>query len=183
MSVGVAPEMDFRECTLCSPLKLQMRKPTLTLKHRGDVTKNPKQGYKWPQNKTRICQKRFKKSLVYLYLRFFLSFWHLLLAFVARNFPVWSYYRIFCRTVHLSGCFPGEGISSHDAQVDHHPQREHGRLPDGTEVRVVFVTGEGRWESDGGGRGLKERAYQKYVYSCSVYHRGREEGGRRNVTR
>ena len=38
--------------------------PTLALKPRGDVTRNPKQGYQWPQNRTCECvrQKKKKKS-------------------------------------------------------------------------------------------------------------------------
>ena len=64
-SPGVAPEVDIRECTLHSPLqKANMTEPTLALKSRGDVTKNPKQGYQWPQNRTCVCgrQKLEKQS-------------------------------------------------------------------------------------------------------------------------
>ena len=42
---------------------MRIRQPTLALKPRGDVTRNPKQGYQWPQNRTCVCvrQKYFKK--------------------------------------------------------------------------------------------------------------------------
>ena len=36
--------------------------PTLALKPRGDVTRNPKQGYQWPQKRTCVRQKLFKKN-------------------------------------------------------------------------------------------------------------------------
>ena len=36
--------------------------PTLALKPRGDVTRNPKQGYQWPQKRTCVRQKLFKKK-------------------------------------------------------------------------------------------------------------------------
>ena len=38
--------------------------PTLALKPRGDVTRNPKQGYQWPQKRTCECvrQKLLKKK-------------------------------------------------------------------------------------------------------------------------
>ena len=45
-SAHVAPEVDLRECTLQSPpQKANKAEPTLALKPRGDVTRNPKQGY------------------------------------------------------------------------------------------------------------------------------------------
>ena len=34
--------------------------PTLALKPRGDVTRNPKQGYQWPQNRTCECVRQKK---------------------------------------------------------------------------------------------------------------------------
>ena len=37
---------------LCNVNKAE---PTLALKPRGDVTRNPKQGYQWPQNRTCEC--------------------------------------------------------------------------------------------------------------------------------
>ena len=50
--VSVAPEMDLGECTLHSPLqKANKAEPTLALNPRGDVTRNPKQGYQWPPKK------------------------------------------------------------------------------------------------------------------------------------
>ena len=36
--------------------------PTLALKPRGDVTSNPKQGYQWPQKRTCVRQKLYKKK-------------------------------------------------------------------------------------------------------------------------
>ena len=36
--------------------------PTLALKPRGDVTRNPKQGYQWPQKRTCVRQKLKKKK-------------------------------------------------------------------------------------------------------------------------
>ena len=36
---------------------MQIRQPTLALKPRGDVTRNPKQGYQWPQKWTCVRQK------------------------------------------------------------------------------------------------------------------------------
>ena len=43
---------------------MQIRQPTLALKPRGDITRNPKQGYQWPQNRTCVCvrQKYLKKN-------------------------------------------------------------------------------------------------------------------------
>ena len=43
---------------------MRIRQPALALKPRGDVTRNPKQGYQWPQNRTCVCvcQKYFKKK-------------------------------------------------------------------------------------------------------------------------
>ena len=36
--------------------------PTLALKPRGDITRNPKQGYQWPQKRTCVRQKLLKKK-------------------------------------------------------------------------------------------------------------------------
>ena len=43
---------------------MQIRQPILALKPRGDITRNQKQGYQWPQNRTRECviQKELKKK-------------------------------------------------------------------------------------------------------------------------
>ena len=42
----VEPELDLGECTLHLPQqKANKAEPTLALKPRGDVTRNPKQGY------------------------------------------------------------------------------------------------------------------------------------------
>ena len=48
---------------------MQIRQPTLALKPRGDVTRNPKQGYQWPQNRTCECvrHKNLKKKKMGLY--------------------------------------------------------------------------------------------------------------------
>ena len=49
-SASVAPEVDLGECTLHSPpQKANKAEPTLALNPRGDVTRNPKQGYQWPE--------------------------------------------------------------------------------------------------------------------------------------
>ena len=44
---------------------MRIRQPTLAVKPRGDVTRNPKQGYQWPQNRTCVCvrQKYLKKKI------------------------------------------------------------------------------------------------------------------------
>ena len=46
---------------------MRIRQPTLALKPRGDVTRNPKQGYQWPQNRTCVCvrQKYLEKKEVF----------------------------------------------------------------------------------------------------------------------
>ena len=38
---------------------------TLALKPRGDVTRNPKEGYQWPHEKDLCPPKIFKKTLVH----------------------------------------------------------------------------------------------------------------------
>ena len=59
---SVAPEVDLGECTLPSPpQKVNKAEPTLALNPRGDVTRNPKQGYQWPQKRTCMSAKNFKK--------------------------------------------------------------------------------------------------------------------------
>ena len=59
---GVAPEVDLRECALHSHLqKANKAEPTLALKPRGDVTRNPKPGYYWHQ--IRACVYVRQKSL------------------------------------------------------------------------------------------------------------------------
>ena len=61
-SASVAPEVDLRECTLHSPLqKVNKAEPTLALNPRGNVTRNPKQGYKWPQKRTCLSAKKSRK--------------------------------------------------------------------------------------------------------------------------
>ena len=62
-SACVAPEVDLEECTLHSPpQKANMAGPTLALNPRGDVTRNPKQGYQWPQKKDMCRPKTFFKK-------------------------------------------------------------------------------------------------------------------------
>ena len=46
---------------LCNVNKAE---PTLALKPRGDVTRNPKQGYQWPQKRTCVSAKKFKKKRI-----------------------------------------------------------------------------------------------------------------------
>ena len=59
-SVGVTPEMNLREHVTCMPSPMLIRLPTLALKPRGDVTRSPKQEYKWPHKKGLILKKRIK---------------------------------------------------------------------------------------------------------------------------
>ena len=57
-SACVASEVDLEECTLHSPTqKANKAEPTLALNPRGDVTRNPNQGYQWPQKRTCVRQK------------------------------------------------------------------------------------------------------------------------------
>ena len=58
--------MDLRECTLHSLLQKKLNKAelTLSLKPKVDVTRNPKQGYQWPQKgHTCVRPKTLKKTL------------------------------------------------------------------------------------------------------------------------
>ena len=60
---SVAPEVDLRKCTLHLPVVMRIKQnPLWLLKPRGDVTRNPKQGYQWPQNRTCECVRQ-KKTL------------------------------------------------------------------------------------------------------------------------
>ena len=75
-SAGVAPEVSLRECTLHShPQKSNEVEPTLALKPRGDVTKNPKQRYQRSQNRTCVCvhQKHFLNFFFYKRFRFIMT--------------------------------------------------------------------------------------------------------------
>ena len=58
-------EVDLRECTLDLPLqKANKAEPSLALKPRGDVTRNPEQGFQWPQ-KGHVCPpKTLKKKKI-----------------------------------------------------------------------------------------------------------------------
>ena len=61
----VAPEVDLGECTLhLPPQKVNKAEPTLALKQRSDITRNPKQGYQWPQNRTCIFVRRKHKNIL-----------------------------------------------------------------------------------------------------------------------
>ena len=66
-SAGVVPEVDLGECTLHLPPQKQANKADLTLAliSRGDITRNPKQGYHWCQNKTCVHQ-NFLKTRTHL---------------------------------------------------------------------------------------------------------------------
>ena len=46
-------------CITFASANVNTAEPTLALKPRGDVTRNPKQGYQWPQNRTCVRQKLF----------------------------------------------------------------------------------------------------------------------------
>ena len=63
-SASVGPEVDLRECTLHSPpQKANKAEPTLALTPRGNITRNPKQGYQWPPKKDMcVRQKLLKKK-------------------------------------------------------------------------------------------------------------------------
>ena len=63
-SAGIAPEVDLRECTLHLLPQKQANKadPTLALKSRGDITRNPKQGYQWSQIRHMCPLKTFLKQ-------------------------------------------------------------------------------------------------------------------------
>ena len=45
---------------------MQIRQPTLALKTRGDITRNPKQEYQWPPKRTIVRQKYKNRSVTYL---------------------------------------------------------------------------------------------------------------------
>ena len=72
---GVAPELHLRECILHSPIaKANEAQPTLALKSRGNVTKKPKLGYKWPKRDMCMClTKYFKKRRIPYSLHVFYS--------------------------------------------------------------------------------------------------------------
>ena len=62
---GGSQEMYIHYIRLCNANKAE---PTLALKPRGDVTRNPKQGYQWPQNRTCECvRQKFKKKRKKMY--------------------------------------------------------------------------------------------------------------------
>ena len=60
-SANVAPEVGSwgMYITLASAKKANKAEPTLALNPRGDVTRNPKQGYQWPQKRTCVSDKNF----------------------------------------------------------------------------------------------------------------------------
>ena len=51
-SAGVAPEVNIREHVTHTPLPSANK----ALKPRGDITRSPKQGYKWPLKRTHVLQ-------------------------------------------------------------------------------------------------------------------------------
>ena len=54
----VAPDVDLRECTFhLPPQKVNTAEP------RGDIARNPKQGYQWSQKGTCVLQKLKNKVL------------------------------------------------------------------------------------------------------------------------
>ena len=55
-SVGVAPEMGLRKYAICLLFAsaMQIGQPTQALEPRGNVTRNPKQGYQWSE--VRACE-------------------------------------------------------------------------------------------------------------------------------
>ena len=56
-------EVDLRECTFASAI--QIRQPTLASIPRGDVTRNLKQGYQWPQIGHTCPPKTLKKRKIW----------------------------------------------------------------------------------------------------------------------
>ena len=48
--------------TFTSAKQVNKAEPTLALKPRGDVTRNQKQGYQWPQNRTHVSVKNLKEN-------------------------------------------------------------------------------------------------------------------------
>ena len=63
---SVAPEVDLGECTLHSPSqKANKAEPTLAWNPKGEVTRNPIQGYQWPPKKEMcVRQKLLKKKIL-----------------------------------------------------------------------------------------------------------------------
>ena len=63
---SVAPEVDVRKCTLCSPLQKAIKaEPTRDLKPRGHVIWNSKHRYQWPQiGHMHVSAKTFKKKSI-----------------------------------------------------------------------------------------------------------------------
>ena len=60
---GVAPEVNLRErISRTPPQSSNKAEPTLASKPRGDITRNQKQGYQWPQKWTCVQQKLKKKK-------------------------------------------------------------------------------------------------------------------------
>ena len=53
--------------TFASAKIVNKAEPTLALKPRGDITRNPKQGYQWPQKRTCVSAKKknLKKNQTY----------------------------------------------------------------------------------------------------------------------
>ena len=67
-SAHVAPEADLGECKIHSPpQKVNKAETTLALKPRGDITRNPKQGYQWPQKRTCLSAANVLKKEVKIY--------------------------------------------------------------------------------------------------------------------
>ena len=60
--LDVAPELDVRDIHHIRLRNVNKAERTLALKLRGDVPRNPKQGYQWPQNRTCECVRQ-KTSL------------------------------------------------------------------------------------------------------------------------
>ena len=57
--------------TFASTKQATKAEPAMALKPRGEITKNPKQGYQWPQNRTHVCPpKTFAAALRNMHMRF-----------------------------------------------------------------------------------------------------------------
>ena len=61
-SAGVTPEVKFRNVQHACLCQAQIRLATLALKHIGDITKSPKQGFWWPCKKD-LCPPKILKVL------------------------------------------------------------------------------------------------------------------------
>ena len=63
LAADIAPEVNLQEHETYTPLpSANKAEPNLALKHRGDITRSPKQGYMWPHKKGLMSSKNYKKN-------------------------------------------------------------------------------------------------------------------------